>query len=267
MGVDRDLEVPLALVLGEVTRLVHHERLPVTLPDGCAHHHRERLLPTRHHAHHLRAVPHGRGVGGQVHAVLIVRPRPEMPRHQTNLRRHLVRVAAAALQLGSRLLRHPRHHDYVLPGTVRTALLLLAPQRVRRWVVGQHEVRDVHRRAPVDNLPDVAAEDQVSKVHLHHVAPKRQDVNDVVQGLLRRVLFPILLVLLATQPEPLAQRVRAPAQRATLTGFLEGDVEAGDEAPADALRGCLPHLQRDPVLLQDRSNLLRARGVSPGGIE
>ena len=40
MGVDRDLEVPLALVLGEVTRLVHHERLPVTLPDGCAHHHR-----------------------------------------------------------------------------------------------------------------------------------------------------------------------------------------------------------------------------------
>mmetsp|Transcript_5624 Transcript_5624/g.23036 ORF Transcript_5624/g.23036 Transcript_5624/m.23036 type:complete len:324 (+) Transcript_5624:4430-5401(+) len=267
VGVHCDLEVPLALMLGEVTRLVHHEWLPVTLPDGHANDHRKLLLPIRHHAHHLRAVPHRRGVRRHVHAVFIVRPRPEMARHQTNLRRHLVNIPAAALQLSASLLRHPRHHDDVLSGTVRTALFLLAPQRIRRGIVRQHEIRDVHRRTPVDDLTDVAAEDQLAKVQLLLVAPKRQDVDDVVQGLLGRELLPIFLVLLAAQSKPLAKWVSAPTQCIAVSGFLEGDVQAGDEAPADALCGCLPDLQLDPVLLKDRSNLLRARRVSPRGVE
>eukprot|EP00982_Pelagococcus_subviridis_P017477 31542-Pelagococcus_subviridis.AAC.22 len=160
MHVDAALENPFAVSSREVPGLVHHERLPVPLPDRDADRPRQRGGAVRDHGHHLRLRPDLLLVRGIVQAVLVVPLRAKVSNHQPHGGVHLGRVAIVFLDLVPRLLAHATEYRDVVRRSVRADFLIVRPEDwIRRGVVRQTKVRDVHGRAPVHELADLAAEE------------------------------------------------------------------------------------------------------------
>mmetsp|Transcript_14176 Transcript_14176/g.60674 ORF Transcript_14176/g.60674 Transcript_14176/m.60674 type:complete len:257 (-) Transcript_14176:167-937(-) len=193
---------------------------------------------------------------------VFVHLRVEVPEHQFNLGGHRGLVASGRPQRLPRRIRHARDDADVLPRPVRAFRAVVLPKhRVVRRVVREHQVRDVHRRAPVDGIADLAAVQDVAHVQRLRVATQRQNLHDVKQRRRARELFAVALVLFPPQPKSPALGVGAPGERRARARVLERDVPPRNHAPrdvSDALVCRLRVLQRDRVRVAQR----RGEGAS-----